>query len=116
MSDPEGGTKTVTRRERNARFGKDSPELVIPPEGFYLWNWYFALSDRLLRVQDGVCAPIPPSEFKAWLGLTGEIVYPWEYDILCAMDVAFCDQSNKELTDKHERERPKAQPQKGTRR
>ncbi len=52
---------------------------------------------RLHRVFDGVCRPIPPSEWIAWQTLTHHIVYPWEYDILAAMDVAFCEETDKEL-------------------
>ena len=49
------------------------------------------------RVLEGVCAPIPPSEWVAWREITANIVYAWEFDILAAMDVAFCDEVNKEL-------------------
>ena len=98
--------ETVTRRERNARFGHPSPELEIPEAGEYLWEWYYDISSKVRRVHDGVCCPIPPSDFQAWIALKREIVYPWEYDILSAMDVAFCDETNKELSDKREREKP----------
>jgi hypothetical protein len=63
------------------------------------------LSDRLCRVKDGVVYPIPPSEYIAWLQATGEIVYPTEYAILCAMDDAFCNEMGKELSDYNERSR-----------
>lgn len=56
-----------------------------------------------MRVRDGVCSPIPPSEYVAWLQATGKIVYPAEYAMLCAMDVAFCEEMAKELADYHER-------------
>jgi len=35
-------------------------------------------------------------------------VYPWEYDILAAMDVAFCDEVNKELDAKRAAEADEA--------
>lgn len=44
-----------------------------------------------------MCYPIPPSEWVAWQKITANIAYPWEFDILAAMDVAFCDEVNKEL-------------------
>lgn len=50
------------------------------------------------RVRDGICEPIPPSEYRAWMDNTRNIVYPLEYAILTAMDVAFCDETNKELS------------------
>ena len=94
-----------TRRERNERFGKseESPLLEISDEGLYLWNWYFELSQSLLRVRSGVCEPIPPSEFIAWCQATRKLIEPVEYDILRAMDHAFCDEMNKEISDYNER-------------
>jgi len=92
------------RRERNAAVDRTSPELIVPPEGAHIWEWYFDLSDRLQRTKDGVCTPIPPSEFVAWVAATGEIVYPSEYAILGAMDAAYCDETNKELVDYQARE------------
>lgn len=90
--------KGRTRRERNTAFGDEySPEFSIPLIGRYLWDWYFDLSESLTRVRDGICEPIPPSEFIAWKTATGQIVYPSEYDILRAMDVAFCDEMNAEI-------------------
>lgn len=94
-----------TRRERNARFDVESPELVIPDAGHHLWEWYFDMSARLRRVRDGACEPIPPSEFQAWVASTGQIVYPSEYAILGEMDLAYCDEMNKELDDYRAREK-----------
>lgn len=89
-----------TRRERNEAFGETySPPLVVPQNGRYLWNWYFELSESIRRVRDGVCEPIPPSEFVAWTIASGNIVYSGEYAILRAMDRAYCDEMNIELTD-----------------
>lgn len=68
----------------------------MPEAGEYLWDWYGDVSKRFVRVRDGVCLPIPPSEWLAWRDLTGNIVYSWEFDILHSMDVAFCDETNKE--------------------
>lgn len=90
-----------TRRERNEKFNQShkTPDFEIPDHGFYLWEWYFDLSERLRRVRDGVAERIPPTEYLAWAAMTGEIVYPWEYAILADMDVAFCDEMDKELAD-----------------
>lgn len=87
----------LTRREAYPRFNWPVPDLDIPEAGQHLWNWYSTVSRRVGRIRDGVCHPIPPSEWLAWQTLTGEIVYSWEHDILAAMDVAFCEEMNKEL-------------------
>ena len=90
----------LSRREAYPRFDRETPALEIPEAGEHLWGWYSEVSQRVGRIEDGVCNPIPPSEWLAWLALTGEIVYPWEHRILGAMDVAFCGEMNKELEDK----------------
>lgn len=48
------------------------------------------MDERISRINDGVCARIPPSEWDAWQRLTGELVYPEEFAILAAMDRAYC--------------------------
>ena len=63
----------------------------------YLWDRYFEITDRVRRVREHVCEPIPPSEMLAWLTLKRLIVSPAEYDILAAIDDAYCDEMNKEL-------------------
>lgn len=91
-----------TRAEYNERFGQQdkTPEMVVPVAGQHLWDWYFGLSGMLQRTREGICEPIPPSEYAVWIDrFCGEIVYPHEYAILAAMDVAFCDEMNKELDD-----------------
>lgn len=102
------------RHERNERFGEISPAINIPSLGYYLWEWYFDLSDSIRRVRDGVCEPFPPSEFVAWRDASGNIVYPFEYAILRAMDGAYCAETNKELADyraRQEEERNRNNPQ-----
>jgi len=69
----------------------------IPDAYRYLWNWYFALSNTLLRIKDGTVIPIAPTEFRAWCESMGLIVYPTEYAILCAMDEAFCRETAEEV-------------------
>lgn len=96
-----------TRRDRNERFGhpEHNPPFLLPEIGLYLWDWYFSISNRLRRVIDGICVPIPPTEFIAWRIATGTIVYPREYEVLCAMDQAYCEEMNKELADYRERQK-----------
>lgn len=57
------------------------------------------------RIRDGVCEPIPPSEFMAWKAATGNIVYSAEYAVLCGMDAAYCSEMNKELADLRTRQK-----------
>lgn len=92
----------LSRREWYPRFEREVPPLDIPPAGEYLWDWYMDATSRVRRVVEGVCGPMPPSDWLAWAEITGNIVYRWEYDILAAMDVAFCDEMNKELEAKRE--------------
>jgi len=40
----------------------------------------------------------------AWAALTGEIVYPWEWSILRAMDAAYCGALNIELSEHRARQ------------
>lgn len=91
------------RRDRNARHNEPCPELNVPGHGQYLWDWYWQISDGLKRIFDGVCAPIPWSEFLCWAQVTQSIVYADEYAILRAMDAAFCDETNIELQAYQER-------------
>ena len=59
------------------------------------------------RVADGVCFPIPWSEYLAWAEVTQNIVHAAEYSVLRSVDVAFCEEMNKELQAYQERQRDK---------
>ena len=74
-----------------------SPDVEIPEAGEHLWEWYFDIDGRISRIVDGICKRIPPSEWLAWQSLTGTIVYPWEFDILAAMDRVYCDTVMEEI-------------------
>lgn len=41
----------------------------------------------------------------AWSTLTGNLIKPFEYDILSSMDSMFCKEMNAELHAKYEREK-----------
>jgi accessory colonization factor AcfC len=47
---------------------------------------------------------MPPSEIIAWKNLTDHVVTSDEYVILRAMDVTFCEETNKELKAYHDRQ------------
>jgi hypothetical protein len=87
----------LSRRDGYARFDQEAPPLDIPDGCEHVWEWFMQVSATVGRGHDGVCDPIPPSEWLAWRTLTGEIVHPWEQEALFAMDVAFCSEMNKEL-------------------
>lgn len=91
------------RRERNERHNMPVPETTIPDHGVYLWDWFWQCSDGLKRIDEGVCAPIPWSEFFHWAQVTQTIVHANEYAILRAMDAAFCEETNVELQAYQER-------------
>lgn len=84
------GDNYLTRRQYNAEFERESPDIEVPEAGQHLWDWYFDVDDRISRIIDGSCRRIPPSEWLAWQQMKGDIVHPWEYDILAAMDRAYC--------------------------
>ena len=89
--------KGETRRQRNERLDHYTPPFEIPKDGQYIWNWFREISAIASNVSDGFYKPIPPSEYLAWQQLTENIVYPWEYDIMFAMDAVYCDEMNKEI-------------------
>ena len=78
--------------------------MLVPSAGRYLWDWYFALSDVVNRINDGVCGRIEPLQFIAWCQATQTIVRPSEYAILTAMDGAYRSEMNKELADARARD------------
>lgn len=95
--------KDDTRRKRNERVGIASPDFNLPTEGLYLWQWYQDVNSSVSRTRDGYYFLIPPSEYLAWSKLTGNLINPTEYDILKAMDEAFCSEVNKEIKAKQEK-------------
>lgn len=103
--------KDETRRERNKRVGEFAPELNIPSDGYYIWEWFIDLNNAVSRIKDGICYMIPPSEYLAWCKLTGNIVYPVEYDILKSMDEVFCRETNLEIESVRSRQQEEQQRQ-----
>lgn len=91
-----------SRRDRYALIDDapvEVPPLIIPEDGQHIWDWYFVdgLKSCIRRIHDGVCEPIPPSEYIAWAAMRRLIVRTAEYDILSVMDAVFCEEVNKEL-------------------
>lgn len=97
--------KGDTRRERNERVGVYTPPFEIPEDGIYLWNWFIDLNNSVSRVDfNGYYCLIPPSEFLAWSTITGNGLYPEEYDILKSMDAVYCKETNADIQSKRARE------------
>lgn len=94
--------KGETRRERNERFGFDTPPLIVPEAGIHFWKWYFEISSRLMRVRDGIAIPISWADINGWVALTGNIIRPLELQVLFTIDDAFCETMNAELKAKQE--------------
>lgn len=82
--------------------GEYTPDFIIPEHGIHLWEWFKDLNHVASHATDGECKPILPSEYNAWLQLTGNIVNSVEYDILKAMDLAYCEEMNLELRSRRE--------------
>jgi len=104
----DGVERVITRREYNETFDQTAPEVELSDAATYLWDWYFDIDARVGRVSDGVCRPIPPSEWLAWAHLTGHVVYRWEFAILAAMDLSYCQALNSEFSDRSFRRAEKA--------
>lgn len=77
--------------------GELNPEFKVPLEGATIWSWFLSLNSSVSRTSEGHYKIIPPSEYVAWSKMTGNIVYPEEYDILRSMDEVFCIEANLEL-------------------
>jgi hypothetical protein len=71
----------------------------------YLWRTYWEISESVVRIHDGICRPIPPSEIASWMTINAEILYHNEVEILRAMDAAYCEEMNKELADYRDRQK-----------
>lgn len=97
--------KEDTRRALNERVGVYTPPFEIPEDGIYLWNWFIDINNSVSRIDfNGYYCLIPPSEFLAWSTLTGNALYPEEYDILRNMDAVYCKEVNAEIQSKRAKE------------
>ncbi|MDE3874601.1 hypothetical protein I7G55_10830 [Sinorhizobium meliloti] len=84
-----------TRRERNESFETESPEVEVPDNGAFLWDWFWELRQAQPL---GFSGPVPISnvEIAAWCHLTGNVVRREEVSILRSMDVRFCTEIERE--------------------
>lgn len=93
-----------TRRERNARFGRESPEIEVPTEAEHVWDWFFELSQRRRSGPEALSF----GEVGEWQRLTGNIIRPEEVRMIMAMDDAYVAEARKEQADMAERQREAA--------
>ena len=70
-----GSDGMQTRRERNARFGRESPEIEVPPEAEHVWDWFFELSQRRRSGPEALSF----GEVCEGQRLTGNIIRPAEW-------------------------------------
>lgn len=97
--------KGETRRERNEVVNVDTPDFEIPEDGLYLWDWFIDINNSIHRIDfNGYYCNIPPSEFLAWSTLKKCDLRSEEYDILKAMDNAFCKELNADINADRQRE------------
>ncbi|WP_188862973.1 hypothetical protein [Marinobacterium nitratireducens] len=79
--DPNG----ETRRQRNKRFGFDSPEVEIPRGGAHLFRW-FRDASTMRRWDSGYPAIIEPNNWLSWAQMMDIPVDVIEWRILRQMD------------------------------
>ena len=66
-------------------FGKPAVEVIVPPCGSYIWEWYWPLR-RSIGGQDTSLRHV---DISAWVSLSGDLVTPRDCDIMMAMDAAY---------------------------
>jgi hypothetical protein len=77
-----------TRRQRNARFGQESPQPEEVEGGEHLLDAFWAL-DRLRTYGFSGPDPLQPGVIRDWCALTGEVLDRAEIQMLLDMDTAF---------------------------
>lgn len=90
-----------TRRDRNTKFGVESPDIDVPPEGEHLWEWFWQVSRRRRTGPEAISY----TEVGEWQRLTDTAVLPEELDLLMLMDDAFLAEVRKEQREAEERAR-----------
>lgn len=77
-----------TRREYNARFGVDSPEIEIHPDAQYLCDLFEALSNFHDQGFNGPL-PLQPGTILDWCLSTGNRLLRQEIEIMYRADAAY---------------------------
>lgn len=109
------GPVEVTRKEYNQQAGAETPEQpTVPQCAQHVWEWWWQLNARRPPGFDSL-VPLSYTELLAWLQLTGRYVAPEEIEWLIQMDNAWLVAIAQERKYKAEREKEKAERNKGRR-
>lgn len=71
-----------TRRQRNARFGEESPDVEVPEEGEHVWDWFWELCPRRRSGPE----PLTFADVGEWQRLLMYDLLREEVEMLMAMD------------------------------
>ena len=74
--------KGETRRQRNERFGTESPDVEVPVEGAHVWDWFWTLSGRRRSGTEALTF----ADVGEWSRLLQIDLLPQEVEMLMAMD------------------------------
>lgn len=74
--------KGETRRQRNERFGVETPEVDVPAEAEHVWRWFWDLSARRRTGPEALGF----ADLAAWQALMHIDLLPLEAGMLVAMD------------------------------
>lgn len=85
-----------TRRERNEAFETASPEVEVPDNGAFIWDWFWELRQSQ---PPGFSGPVPISnlELMAWCRVTGNVARREEVALLKAMCNRYCAEIAQEM-------------------
>lgn len=92
----------MTRRERNKLAGweDNTPEIHFPNEAFYLWEWFFELSNARHDCEKR----LQYSEIDAWSRLSGTYLTPFEFELIASMDGKFVEAFRFEMANNRKRQ------------
>lgn len=90
--------KGETRRQRNARFGAQSPDLEAPFAGELILEWFWHLSAFRGEGVSGP-APIRHADIRDWSVLSHTPLRPEEVTILLQLDQAYRSALSAEMAD-----------------
>jgi hypothetical protein len=107
------GPVEVTRQEYNQQAGAQTPEQpTVPICGQHIWDWWWELNARRPPGFDSL-APLSYTEILSWIFLTGKALKYTDIGLLIEMDNAWINTIATERKDRSERDKEKANRNKG---
>lgn len=97
--------KGETRRERNARFDVEAPDVEVPLEASHVWEWFWDISGRRRSGPEALTF----GDIASWISLLQLDVLPQEVAMLTAMDDQYLRAVREDQAD-----RAKARQQQGS--